>query len=64
MRAMANMAILTKSCHSHNGGEFGEIPSNCQLHVNKLNTWWPAMLEDLTILGNVTNFAKFRQIAK
>ena len=25
---MANLAILTKSCHSHNGYEFGKISSN------------------------------------
>ena len=37
---------------SHGGGfddfgechEFGEISSNCQINVNKLNTWKPAML--------------------
>ena len=44
--------------------EFGEISSNCQIHANKLNTWRPALLADLTILANVTNLAKFRQIAK
>ena len=61
MQAMANMAILTKSCHSDNGDEFGKILSNCQINANKLNTWKPAMLVDLTILANL---AKFRQIAK
>ena len=64
MQAMANMAILTKSCHSHNGDEFGKILSNCQINANKLNTWRPAMLADLTILANVTDLAKFHQIAK
>ena len=61
---MANMAILTKSCHSHNGDEFGKILSNCQIKANKLNTWKPSMLVDLTILANVTNSANFLQIAK
>ena len=64
MQAMANLAILTKSCHSRNGDEFGNISSNSQINANKLNTWRPAMLADLTILANVTNLAKFRQIAK
>ena len=44
--------------------KFGKISSNCQMHANKLNTWRPAMLADLTILANVTNLAKFHQIAK
>ena len=56
--------ILTKSCHIHNGDEFGKILSNSQIDANKLNTWKPAMLVDLTILASVTNLAKFRQIAK
>ena len=38
--------------------KFGKLSSTCQIHANKLNTWRPAMLADLTIL------AKFRQIAK
>ena len=45
--AMANLTILTKSCHSHNGDEFGKISSNSQMHANKLNTWKPAKLVDL-----------------
>ena len=49
MQAMANLAILTKSCHSHNDDEFGKISSNSQINANKLNTWKPAMLVDLTI---------------
>ena len=61
---LANLAILTKSCHSHNGGEFGKISPNSQINANKLNTWKPAMLVDLTILANVTNLAKFCQSAK
>ena len=61
---LANMAILTKSCHSHNGGEFGKISPNSQINANKLNTWKPAMLVDLMILANVTNLAKFCQSAK
>ena len=64
MQTMVNLAILTKSCHSHNGDEFGKISSNSQINANKLNKWKPAMLADLTILVNVTNLAKFRQIAK
>ena len=64
MQAMANLAILTKSCHSHNGDQFGNISSNSQINANKLNTWRPAMLVDLTILVNVTNLVKFCQIAK
>ena len=64
MQAVANLAILTKSCHSHNGGEFGKISPNSQINANKLNTWKPAMLVDLTILPNVTNLAKFCQSAK
>ena len=52
---MANKAILTISCHSHNGDEFGKILSNSQNNANKLNAWKPAMLVDLTILANVTN---------
>ena len=62
--AMANLAILTKSCHNHNGGEFGKISPNSQINANKLNTWKLAMLVDLTILANVTNLAKFCQSAK
>ena len=58
------LAILTKSSHSHNGDEFGKISSNSQINANKLDTWNPAMLADLTILANVTNLAKFRQITK
>ena len=61
---MANLAILTKSCHSHNGDEFGKISPNSQINANKLNTWKPAMLVDLTILANITNLAKFCQSAK
>ena len=60
MQALANLAILTKSCHSHNGGEFGKISPNSQINVNKLNTWKPAMLVDLTILANVANFGQWR----
>ena len=44
--------------------EFGEISPNCQVSANKLNTWKQAMLADLTILANVTNLERFRQIAK
>ena len=51
---------------SHVGGfddfgecdEFGEISSNCQMNANKLNTWRPAMLADLTILANVKKVGK------
>ena len=64
MQAMASWAILAKSCHSHNGDEFGKISPNSQINANKLNTWKPAMLVDLTILANVTNLAKFCQSAK
>ena len=53
-----NLAILMKSCHSHNGDEFGKISSNSQINANTLNTWKPAMLADLTILANVTNLNK------
>ena len=42
--------------------EFDEILSNCQMNANKLNTWRPAMLADLTILANATNLANFHQI--
>ena len=38
--------------------EFGEISSNCQMNANKLNTWSPAMLADLTILANVKKVGK------
>ena len=46
---------------SHVGGfddfdEFCKILSNCQMNENKLNTWRPAMLADLT------TEAKYRQI--
>ena len=58
MQAMANMAILTKSCHSHNGDEFGKILSNCQIKENNLNTWRPAMLADLTILASLKKVGK------
>ena len=54
MQAMAEMANLMKSCHSHNGGEFGKISPNSQINANKLNTWKPAMLLDLTILAILT----------
>ena len=64
MQAMANLAILANTCHSHNGDEFGKISPNSQINANKLNTWKPAMLVDLTILANVTNLAKFCQSAK
>ena len=64
MQAMAKLAILMKSCHSHDGDEFGKILSNSQLNAYKLNAWRPVMLADLTILANVTNLAKFHQIAK
>ena len=37
MQAMTNLAIKTKSCHSHNGDEFGQILSNSQINANKLN---------------------------
>ena len=64
MQAMAKMANLTKSCHSHNGGEFGKISPNSQINANKLNTWKPAMLVDLTILANVTNLANLAILTK
>ena len=63
MQAMANLAILTKSCHSHNGGEFGKISANSQINANKLNTWKPAMLVDLTIF-ELQPLAKYRQICQ
>ena len=64
MQAMANLAILTKSCYSHNGGEFGKISPNSEINANKLNTWKPAMLVDLTILANVTNLANLAILTK
>ena len=64
MQAMANLAILTKYCHSHNGDDFGKISPNSQINANKLNTWKPAMLVDWTILANIKNLAKFCQSAK
>ena len=46
--------------------EFGEISSNCQMHANKLNTWRPAMLADLTIISCLSvvfwSLAKYPQI--
>ena len=64
MQAMANLAILTKYCHSHNGDEFGKFLPNSHINAINLNTWKPAMLVDLTILANVTNLANFSQSAK
>ena len=58
MQAMANLAILTKSCHSHDGGEFGKISPNSQINANRLNTWKPAMLVDLMILAKCDKFGK------
>ena len=51
---------------SHVGGfdNFGEISSNRQMNANKLSTWRPAMLADLTILASVKKLAKFRQFHK
>ena len=50
---------------SRNAGndEFGNF-DDFGKDANKLNTWKPAVLADLVILVNVTNLAKFRQIAK
>ena len=44
--------------------KFGKLSSNCQIHANKLNTWRPAMLADLTILASVKKLAKFCQFHK
>ena len=56
--AMANLAILTKSCHSHDGGEFGKISPNSQINANKLNTWKPAMLVGFDDFGECDKLGK------
>ena len=66
MHAMANLAILTKSCHSIDDDEFGEIspifPNLNVSYANYLNTGSP-MLTWRTCRANLARIRQIRQTA-